>query len=54
MYEYRSAAHPVCQNTRKLAQTGRVHIHAHDSEGQMTSEGGQHRSVTEHFYDLRK
>jgi hypothetical protein len=26
---YRAAAHPVSQNTRKLAQTGRVHIVHH-------------------------
>src|ERR1700686_3028893 len=33
VYGYRAAAHPVCQNTRKLAQTGRVHLNAHDQEG---------------------
>jgi hypothetical protein len=33
MYEYRAATHSVCQNKRKLAQTGRVHIIAYDQEG---------------------
>jgi hypothetical protein len=32
MYEYRFAAHPVCQNKRNIAQTGRVHIDVHDQE----------------------
>jgi hypothetical protein len=27
---YRAAAHPVCRNTRKLLQTGRVHIANHE------------------------
>ena len=27
--EYKAAAHPVCLNTRKLLQTGRVHIRRH-------------------------